>query len=78
MINFRVTEQEYEIVRSACAIEGGHGLSEIARRATVDSARHLVAGPGDIRNQLDDFGQKLARVDSALDELVTTLRRSRR
>lgn len=78
VINFRVTEQEYDVVRSACRIDGGQNLSEFARRATVDTARACVGagsnGSDGLRNQLDTLGQKISRVDSVLGELVSTLK----
>jgi hypothetical protein len=76
VIHFRVTEQEYDAVRSACRIDGGQNVSEFARRAVVDVAHtrvHAVANGG-LQGQLDTLGQKLARVDSVLDQLVTTLK----
>ncbi len=77
VIQFRVNEQEYDVVCSACRIDGGHNLSEFARRATIDVARSLAAADDGLQNQLNSLGQKLSRVDSVLVELVSTLRRPR-
>ncbi|MGA2436443.1 MAG: hypothetical protein ABSG25_14305 [Bryobacteraceae bacterium] len=74
VINFRVTEQEYDVVCAACHIQGGQNLSEFARRATIDYARARVAGTDCLQNQLDTLEQKLSRVDTILDELVSTLK----
>ena len=77
VIHFRVTEQEYDAVRSACRIEGGQNLSEFARRATIDVAHSMIDGNGALQNQLNNLGQKLSRVDSVLGELVSTLKPAR-
>jgi hypothetical protein len=75
IINFRVNEQEYDAVCSACRTECGQNLSEFARRATIEFARLRGAGgPDELQNRLDTFGQKLSRVDSVLAELVSSLR----
>ena len=74
VIHFRVNEQEYDAVCSACRIDGGQNLSEFARRATIDVARSLVAGTNGLQTQLNSLGQKLSRVDSVLGELITTLK----
>ncbi len=75
VIQFRVNEQEYDVVRSACRIDDGRNLSEFARDATIDVAHCLVDGNDGLQSQLNSLGQKLSRVDSALGELVSTLRR---
>jgi hypothetical protein len=79
VIHFRVTEQEYDAVRAACRVEGGQNVSEFARRAVVGIARTRVDARthGDLQGQLDTLGQKLARVDSVLGELVSTLKPAR-
>jgi hypothetical protein len=74
VIHFRVTEQEYDAVRSACRVDGGQNLSEFARRATIDVARSKVGGSGVLQSQLDNLGQRLSRVDSVLGELISTLK----
>jgi len=77
VIQFRVSEQEYDAVCSACRIDGGQNLSEFARHATIDVARSLVSGTSGLQTQLNNLGQKLSRVDTVLDELVTTLKPAR-
>jgi uncharacterized protein (DUF1778 family) len=77
VIQFRVSEQEYDAVCSACRLDGGQNLSEFARHATIDVARSLVAGTSGLQTQLNTLGQKLSRVDSVLGELVTTLKPTR-
>jgi uncharacterized protein (DUF1778 family) len=77
VIHFRINEQEYDAVRSACRIAGGQNFSEFARRATVDVARSLADGNGVLQNQLNNLGQKLSHVDSVLGELVSTLKPAR-
>lgn len=65
VIHFRINEQEYDVLCSACRIDGDQNLSEFARSATIDVACSLVTGKGGLRSQLNAFGQKLSRVDSA-------------
>jgi uncharacterized protein (DUF1778 family) len=77
VINFRVTEKEYDAVHAACRVEGDQNLSEFARRATIDFARSRIAAADGLQNQLDTLGQKLSRVDSVLGELVSTLKPAR-
>jgi hypothetical protein len=77
VIHFRVNEQEYDAVRSACRIDGGQNLSEFARHATVAIANSVVAGGPGLQNQLNSLGQKLSSVNSVLGELVSTLRHPR-
>ena len=79
VIHFRVTEQEFDVICSACRIDGIQNVSEFARGALVDVARSRVhaVGNGGLQNQLDALGQKLARVDSVLDQLVSTLKPAR-
>jgi uncharacterized protein (DUF1778 family) len=77
VIHFRVNEQEYDVVRSACRMDSGQNLSEFARRATIDVARSLVGGNDVLQNQLNSLGQKLSRVDFVLGELISTLKPAR-
>jgi hypothetical protein len=76
VIHFRVTEQEFDVICSACSLDGVQNVSEFARGAIVDLARARVdaVGNGGLQVQLDTLGQKLARVDSVLGELVSTLK----
>jgi hypothetical protein len=77
VIHFRVSEHEYNAVCSACRIDGGQNISEFARRATVDVARSMASGTGGLETQLNSLGQKLTLVDSAIGELITTLKPTR-
>jgi hypothetical protein len=74
VINFRLTEHEFEVIQSACRVEGGQNFSEFARRATLDLARSRTNGNAGVQTQLDKLGERLSRVDSVLGELVTTLK----
>lgn len=75
VINFRVTEQEYNAIRGACTMDGAHNLSEFARAATLDLARSRAAGTACVNDQLHKLGTTLSHVDVTLVELVSTLKR---
>jgi hypothetical protein len=73
MVNFRVAEEEYERLRSACAAVGARSVSEFARKAVF-----LMAGledtpaapPGEWGRKIDDRVEELNREIRRLAELV--------
>ncbi len=80
IINFRVTEQEYTTIISACQSWGGQNVSEFARRAAMDLAcartdnHKALDNNKALESHLQSLEQHLSKVDLALGELVSTIR----
>ena len=81
MVNFRLFEDEYEGLRSACLAGGVRSISDFARAAVC---RSLVAGPRSSSDEplhvwvrtLDGKVQELDRAVKSLTELVVENHRS--
>lgn len=74
IINFRVTDQEYDRLLSACAIAGGNSLSEFARRTVLIVANDTATPDGGVVSRLENLDEKLARLDGSVGELVHWLK----
>lgn len=74
IINFRVTDQEYDCLLSACAISRGNNLSEFARRAVLSVANDTAAPEGGLASRLVSLDERLARLDSSVGELLHSLK----
>lgn len=85
VLNFRLTDDEYQEIRSACSVHGLRCVSDLARIAVLQFAKThaLPAGvdglPGRrqsaIEMHLSSLDATLSRVNSRLEQLVDILSR---
>ncbi len=74
-VNFRLSEQEFEVLQRACAAEGARSLSDFARLAV---SRLASAAPGaPIDPDMERIDRKLEALQRQLDEMAELLRASR-
>jgi hypothetical protein len=71
LVNFRLTEDEYQQLRQASLAPGSRGLSDFARRATLDSARHLRL----VDSSADALPQPDIWVDECVNSFTSSLRK---
>jgi hypothetical protein len=73
MVNFRVAEEEYEKLRSACMAVGARSVSEFARKAVFFMAgvqETPALPPGEWGRKIDDRVEQLNREIKRLVGLV--------
>lgn len=74
-INFRLSEDEFEELKRACAAEGARSLSDFARRAVW----RMIMRDADTRlpgGSKDKINRRLDKLQEQLSELAGMLRRS--
>lgn len=69
IINFRVTAQEYDLLRTACVTAGTNNLSEFARRAALDCASAHDGPSTAIAAQLSTLDRKLTNLGELLKSI---------
>jgi uncharacterized protein (DUF1778 family) len=71
VVNFRLTEQEFESILAACQ-RHGHNLSDFARNAVLDFAARSSAG-GPVAVHMTSLDLKLAQLDDTFSHLVENI-----
>ncbi len=73
IVNFRLTEQEYDTLKNACAVQGSRCVSEFARTAVLTLA-HSGPEPGSsVQTSLLNLDRKLSNLGSGIYRLVELL-----
>jgi hypothetical protein len=77
LVNFRVTEEEYEHLKKASLAQGARGLSEFARAATLHPPTWLAAPAGvaqiSIQTHFLLVDQRLLALEATLSRMVETI-----
>lgn len=73
MINFRLSEPEYEQLKSACERNGARCISDFARAAVLDLAHSEPGAGGAIENRVAELDHTLSSLASTLKQLVGLL-----
>ena len=75
LINFRVTDEEFEQLKTAAAVQGSRCLSEFARLVMLGTAAgaHLMAIPESLDGKLSLFDRRLNVLESNVARLVDAL-----
>ena len=71
MLNVRLSEREYSIVKQACEAQGWHSLSDFARAAVMNQADLTAAGS--LRGALLALDNRMAEVAERVVRLVELL-----
>jgi hypothetical protein len=66
LVNFRLSEQEYEWIKRSCQESGSRSISEFARTAVLRTIRTDTANPHLAR--LDDLARRVAELESRLQQ----------
>ena len=70
MVNFRLSEDEYEYLKNTCLTEGARSISDFARAAVCRTLTNHTAPPGE---PLDAWVRKLDGKVEELDRAVKEL-----
>ena len=75
LINFRVTEEEFEQLKSAAALQGSRCLSEFARLIMLGNApgAHSSEGLDSVDGKLSVFDRRLHTLESSVAHLMDAL-----
>ena len=72
IVVFRLTEEEYECLKSACSLSGGRTLSDYTRSELL-SIVHSNSPEGVIGRQVSEINEKLTDLHTLLNKLVKLL-----
>jgi len=72
ILNFRLTPDEYDQLRSACASQGMRCLSDFARAAVLRVAESAMFDPS-VQRCLLSLDQKLSQLDANLVHIIRVL-----
>ena len=67
LLALRLTEEEYERLKSACLTAGGHNLSEFARAGLLSLAE---AGSSEFAERLSSLESRIADVQLSIQNLI--------
>jgi len=78
LVNFRLNEEEYECLRSACTQQGARSLSDFARSVVLREVGHDEWGERWNEKRLSSLGRKVSRLESEVRDLLELVRKSER
>lgn len=71
LVNFRLSEAEFEGLRSKCQAMGARSISEFARTAVLDKInRGEAGGPEANRNRVFQLDNKVAELETRVSQLL--------
>ncbi len=70
LVNFRVTEEEFEKLRGACVSDGARSLSDFARGSVLRRVEVGAAADRGAANRLPDLDQKVSELEFRVEELI--------
>jgi hypothetical protein len=73
LVNFRVNDEEYEILRIACAERGARSISDYARLSVLGSGGGSPASASSIERQLAALGLKVNQLENRMSDLLGRL-----
>ncbi len=74
LVNFRVTEEEYEGLKAACSMRGSRCLSDYARTMVLCSTAEAAtfrSGSSGLSDQLSAMDRRISELESNLGKLLT-------
>jgi len=80
LVNFRLTEEEYESLKQACAAVGARTLSDYVRDNVLQSCNHQAASPGAekvmiLGHQTWELERTIHRLGRILEEMGVSVER---
>ncbi|HSB16151.1 MAG TPA: hypothetical protein VLE22_16980 [Bryobacteraceae bacterium] len=73
LVNFRLSQQEYETVKAVYAFTGARSISDFARTAVLRSAGATEASHGPAQSPLSNLEHKVAELESRVTSLIRLL-----
>jgi hypothetical protein len=78
LVNFRLTEEEYENLKAVCSVKGARSISDFARSAVMHAV-HLGEELEDpVQQRLLHLGRKVSELESRFDILLKLLEKPAR
>lgn len=76
LVNFRLSDEEYEFLRVACAQNGARSISDFARLAVLRQAGSDERQSASIQWRLSALGHKMSELESRVRHLLRLLESS--
>jgi hypothetical protein len=73
IVNFRVTEGEYDRLRRACGLHGWRTLSDFARSASLTAAANGASNTWLVDNDFSSLSRKMADLSARLHDVLQVL-----
>jgi hypothetical protein len=70
LVNFRLTQEEYERLAAVCAQKGAPSISDFARSAILRTVELESSPAGALNNRLAYLDQRLAQLEAGLRRLA--------
>ena len=70
LVNFRVTQEELDYLKRACAERGARSVSDFARSAVLRAASDGTDPLSVLEGQMERLGQKLSQIEESLRQFA--------
>lgn len=74
LVNFRLTQDELESLKTACLVKGSRNISDFARTAVLESIETQTGSGMLVQNRLSELDTKMAEIGEAVQSLGELLK----
>jgi hypothetical protein len=75
IVVFRLSQEEYALIKEACTVTGARSLSEFTRSELLARARTSDAASGDLRRTVQELEGKIAQLQNTVIQLLDAVHR---
>ena len=73
LVNFRLSEEEFTSLKTACSVLGARSVSDFARSAVLRSVESQISQEGQLHRRLSQLDDKVGELDVMLRRLADAL-----
>ena len=73
VVVFRLTQDEYEDLKTVCAVRGARNISDFARSELLTAIEHERRPETELNGRLSDVDQKLSSLESKIQRMSQLL-----
>jgi len=73
VVVFRLTQDEYEDLKTVCSVRGARNISDFARSELLTAIEHERHPETELHGRLSDVDQKLSNLESKIQRMAQLL-----
>ncbi|MCP5117227.1 MAG: hypothetical protein GY953_40905 [bacterium] len=70
LVNFRLSEVEFEKLKASCARQGARSISDFARTSVLGNLDEPIEGHSQSNGRLSNLDQKVSELEIRVDQLL--------
>ena len=70
LVNFRLSEVEFDMLKAACSRQGARSISDFARTSVLRCLEEPIEAASALPGRLSDLNQKVADLETRMEQLL--------